>query len=244
MRKALICDKWELDLLDNGTGGHFKWLNRPRYIRALGHNALCQEWLFQQAPLRGVSVVEPFGGLGIASVIIEHMLVPTSHLVTEIDDDCVNQLHYSLSLYTNVRVEKGDARSILLRPLDANLYVLDFASFTIGQYAGWREQFNAIVQRRPLAVTWYDSSASHLHLHKQRYAALFDSPVSNRESYAQAMSQFMWTAHGYSITHAAYEPVTGMSYFLGQAQPPTDIEFFAPQKEAVGLRFVPNEIEE
>lgn len=238
MRKALICDKWELALLDYGTGGHFKWLNRPRYIRALGHNALCQEWLFQQAPLRGVSVAEPFGGLGIASVIIENMLEPTTHLVTEIDDDCVKQLNYALSMYPNIRVDKGDAKQVLLFPLDADLYVLDFASFTINQYADWREQFKNILSRRPVAVTWYDSSASHLHLHKQRYSAIFGLSVSCREDYARAMSQFMWTEHGYSITHAAYEPVTGMTYFMGKAQPPNDIEFFAPEKEAVGLKFV------
>ena len=236
MRKALICDKWELDLLDNGTGGHFKWLNKN--IRAIGHNALCQEWLFQQAQLKGVSVVEPFGGLGIASVIIEHMLEPSFHLVTEIDEDCINQLHYALSKYVDVQVGKGDAKQVLLNPPQAEFYVLDFASFTIGQYAEWKEQFAAVFKKRPRAVQWFDSAASHIHLHKKLYSKLFNLHVVTREDYATAMSNFMWATHGYSITHAAYEPRAGMTYFLGQACSPGKIVFYAPNKEDVGFKFV------
>lgn len=234
MRNALICNKWPIKLLE-GTGGHFKWINKNP--RAVGHNALCQEWLFSQAELKGLAVVEPFGGLGIASVIIQNMLQPRFHLVMEIDEDCMRQLRFAMEEFPEVHVYEGDAKNTMLEA-EAELFVLDFASYTIRTYADWKTQWEAIMAQRPRAVTWFDSSANYLHLHRERYSTLFGQQVVNKEDYAYAMSQFMFKNHGYSITHAAYEPHAGMVYYLGQPVEPASIQMFTPDKAAIGFKFV------
>lgn len=234
MNQALICNKWKINLL-NGIGGHYKWLNKN--AKVVGHNALCQEWLLANEGLEESRILEPFGGLGIASVVIRNLLKPSWQRVHEIDDDCLKQLKECIEPL-GVETGFGDAKKTVV-DTEADIYIMDFASYTCHHFKNWEKQWDAIFNRKPKAVSWFDSSAKYLHLNKDLYSKELGSPINNKDDYAKAVSKFIYDRYGYSITKAAYEPTAYMVYFLGKPVPPGKIDVFVPQKTDVGFKFLP-----
>jgi hypothetical protein len=227
----LICNKWKIDVLDGKNGGHYKWLNKNSKV--IGHNALCQEWLLSECG-HGMRVLEPFGGLGVASIIIRNLLTPSWQKVYEIDKDCLQQLNHCLG-QLGIEVAYGDAKETVVKN-KADVYIMDFASYTCYRHGEWEEQWKAIFSSKPKIVVWFDSSARYLHINKDRYSKVLDSVVSSKEDYVKAVSEFTYDRYGYSITKATYEPTAYMAYFLALPISPGNIEVFIPPKESVGLR--------
>jgi hypothetical protein len=237
-RQALICEKWPLKFYTGLRGGHFRWFTEQPQPEQIGYNALCQEWLFSGAELSGLRVFEPFGGLGIATTIIHHLLNPASDHVCEIDMDCLYQLEHALDIYPHVTVEYGDAKETLLN-VDADIYLLDWSFFTIKHYDEWEKQFVALTAKTPRAFTMWDrSTGGYFHQHRKQYAVVLDAKIESKDDYHYALSNFMWQRHGYSITQTAFEPSRRRGYLMFRPVPPREIETYTIPREAVGFRFL------
>lgn len=232
-RTLMICNTWPLKLL-SGKGGHYQWVQKD--LTLLGYNVLQEYWLLSGEPeLAGLSVYEPFGGIGMTSVLIQKLLSPSNLHIGEIDQDCLRQLEFISKDFPNTTVSFGDARVELLKR-KADVYLLDWPSgYTSYQYGKWQKQWEAVYGNSPEAVTWYDTSARYLHLQKERYADFFGSPCNTPEEYAMAVSWFIWRRHGYSITKVAYEPQARRAYFMAKAKPVGQILFHYVPKGAVGV---------
>ena len=203
--------------------------------------------LFRSEDLRGVSVFEPFAGVGRASTIVQNLLQPRGQVMCEIDTDCLVQLRFAMqasqiekAMTNGVSVSYGDARDTL-RAVRADLYLLDWPGYTVYQYGKWERQWTALLENRPRAVTHFDSSAVYLHTNKERYSLLTGKKIDSRESYAYAVSEFMWNRHGYSVTRVSDEPVAHMAYFMLRPLPPGEIDFYTVPKDAVGFEFIDEE---
>ena len=227
MKTALICEKYELPVVEGevkkveGEGralGYYEYIN-ARTLET-GKNLLCVEHLLNRLP-KGISVIEPFGGVGAFSALIQGNLQPSSHKIYEIDEACLTQLKHAFEGKSGVEVSYGNARQLLGTEY-ADLYVCDFPFMTMMRYAEWANEWKRMTEQNPQAILWMDGAVSYLHLHTRNYSNFSGMTVTRDPlTYANVMSQRLYAETGYSIVATAYSHAC--SYFLAQKGEPTEI---------------------
>lgn len=239
----MVCDKWELPLLQGSANalpgtkakGYYEYANdRPLET---GKNALCVEYLLKTLPRGNDIVAEHFGGVGVFATVIQNVLPPQNHFLFEIDDDCLAQLRSAFGHISNVSVNWGDATENI-GTIAADIFVMDFPFMTIKRYPEWESQWHAMVDTHPRAILWMDGASRYLHFHKERYSEVFGERVETIEDYTRAMSRFMMRTHGYAITDMAWQHAC--SYFLAQPgkYEPDNITFKKFSNGSKGLRYL------
>ena len=226
-KTALICEKYELPVTEGevkkveGEGralGYYEYIN-ARTLET-GKNLLCVEHLLQMLP-KGLSVVEPFGGVGAFSALIQGQVEPRSHKIYEIDEPCLNQLKFAFEGKAGVEVAYGNAHE-LLGTEHADLFVCDFPFMTIMRYAEWGSEWKRMTEQNPDAILWMDGAVSYLHLHTENYSKFTGMEVTRDPlTYANAMSAKLYADTGYSIVATAYSHAC--SYFLAKKGAPSEI---------------------
>ena len=207
--KWKILDKYDFELLPgepqkmpDGDYSYYQYLNKR--WQETGKNVLCQEFLLNEH--LGASVIqEPFGGCGVFSVALQHVVKPEHHFIGELDDDCVNQLKYCMAGYSNVVVSKEDAHESL-GVMPANIYVCDFPFFTLIQHSNgkWRKEMERMVSHKPEAIIITDGSSCRWHFTMPNLLARGYDVTNDRKSYAGAFSDYFVEHYGYKVTAMAY----------------------------------------
>lgn len=216
-REAIICGKWSINFLQ-----HDHRSGRPTFEKSYldeiddhlvdaSANATAMEFLLENLPQK-LDVVEYFGGAGIQSTIIQELLEPNKHIILEKDDGCVRQLRWLFNFCPQVSIFQGDATQ-LIGYLDADVYVLDWNSWTIYHWSQWQQSWDLMMSRLPKAVIWFDSSWSYFHMNRERYGRRLRRKLTTRQSYTLALSSFFKKRYGYEIVRAAYCP-RGAYYML------------------------------
>ena len=189
MPEIKVCGRWPLSILPNKTGGHFSW-----YLTGgSSPNADCILELIEGLPT-GMSVAEHFGGIGEASTVFQNILKPSSHWVSDIDPDCVEQLRAALP--SHIVVNQGDAKEMMKR-VTANYVALDFAYYTIREHDKW--PWAEMFAMRPKYVQFADSAKRRIGLHRGINSRVFGEPIIDYEDYTRAYSDYMARHYGYRI---------------------------------------------
>lgn len=219
MQKLLVCDKWEMPLID-GTTGFYHWLNQDRHIKELGRHAECFEWVTQEIP-KHLSWIEHYGGVGMCSTIIQKAHEPSSHIVYEIEEDCINQLKYLLgsngkALFGNSKDTMGEAYS--------DVVFLDWPN-TARHYEDYKTQWAKVVALQPKYIVWTDAAGKFLHTpsNKNAYGKFFECAINSKEDYVEAFSDLMYQRTGYGIYKCGYQHAYAI--FLSKLGNPEAIEY-------------------
>lgn len=228
VKTALICGKYQLPVREGEARkcegesqalGYYEYINHR--TKETGKNLKCVEHLIRDLP-KGLSIYEPFGGVGAFSALLQGYLKPSSHVMCDIDPDCYNQLQYAFGSSAGVRVTADNARTHLgTEPAD--LFVCDFPFHTIMRYKEWKNEWQRMTSMRPKAILWMDGAISKLHLHTKTYSKATGLTITrDPQTYAQAMSQILYADTGYSISESAYS--WACSYFIAKPVPPAKVE--------------------
>lgn len=223
----LILNKYPFELIpgegrnmEGGGVSYYDYLNkRPTET---GKNVQCVAWLMRKMPL-GMSVWEPFGGVGIFAIATQELLKPKAHIVHEIDDTCLRQLEHSLDKY-GVALGKEDATKVLGTQY-ADLYLCDFPLFSLGRYmkGRWEPELKRMTLQRPKYIIMTDGSSCRYHVGWKNYHKIDPRIDADRKSYVYSMSRRFWERYGYSITGCAYH--ANSFYYRLEPVKPDQAEF-------------------
>ena len=202
-----------LPLPGNSTLAGYIHLTKDR-PRRTERNALCSEYIIKDLP-KGLSVVEHFGGAGFLGVMIEKLLQPSSHILFDIDEDCVAQLKY---LFGD-RAMYGNAKEMMGK-IPADYIALDFPVFTAFREHEWN--LGAVFATRPSYVSIADIANQRIGIHRELYTKMFGQGVHNNEDYVRALSNRWFKNYGYSVKKCAYHI---FSFMLLTPEPPGEIDF-------------------
>lgn len=219
MQKLLVCNKWEMPLIDGNTG-FYQWLNQDRHIKELGRHAECFEWVTREIP-KNLGWVEHYGGVGMCSTIIQNVHQPSSHRVYEIEDDCIAQLKYLLG--DKAKVSMGNSKDTM-GEIYSDVVFLDWPN-TARHYMEYSTQWAKVVALQPKYIVWTDAAGKFLHTpsNQNAYSKFFGIPVKTKEDYVQALSDFMYEKTGYSIYKCGYQHAYAI--FLSKLGSPEFIEY-------------------
>ena len=225
--KWKVLNKYDFELIpgqpvdmEDGDKSYYQYLNeRPNET---GKNVQAIQWMLNKFE-KGLEIYEPFGGCGVFSVALQEELKPYKHVITELDKGCVEQLKHCLSKYS-VEIIHGDAHE-LLGYTKADLYVCDFPFFTLNKINNgiWYEEMKRMCAQKPKGITITDGTACRYHW-TYKHAKKFDLNIdSTKESYAYAMSKYLYNQFGYSITACGHHGTC--FYFLAEPVKPNEIKF-------------------
>lgn len=225
-KTALICEKYLLPVIPGeaapieGEGkalGYYEYINER--TKETGKNLLCVETLLSKFP-KGLTVYEPFGGVGAFAALVQGLLRPATHTIGEIDPACLDQLRFAFGNTPGVRIDHVNAREALgTEPAD--IYLCDFPFHTIIRYQEWKQEWQRMTSMTPRGIVWMDGAVSKLHLHTGNYTKATGQTVTKEPiSYARAMSRILYNDTGYRITASAYS--WACSYFLAEPGDYTD----------------------
>jgi hypothetical protein len=188
--------------MPDGDLSYYQYINKR--WKETGKNAMCVAWLAQDLP-PGLVVDEPFGGCGVFSVVIQHVLAPRLHRIGELDEECVTQLKHALRDYPTARVSQQDAHAVLgTQPAD--VYVCDFPFFTLLKHVNeglWVEEMARMTAQKPRAIIFADGFSSRYHMSWKALARRGYPVTADRQSYAFAMDEVMKERYGYHVTGCA-----------------------------------------
>ena len=206
---------------------------RPDFVDA---KCRATQWLLEILPV-GLPVVEYFGGVGLVSTIIRGMLQPSSHVIYELDERCVEQLGFAYP-GEDPHVIHGDARAYMGvgLPEPGGIAFLDFPHFTPLQ-GKWREGFGAVFRCQPSAVVVTDTALSMLGVHKKRYTQQFGLPVEGPRTYAMGFSAWLHRTHRYAATRVAQRGRNALYMLCVPASDPGYQEFREFPLEEEGALF-------
>jgi hypothetical protein len=207
--------------MPDGDLSYYEYLN-GRW-QETGKNVMAISWLLQKFP-KGLSYVEPFGGCGVFSVAIQEQMKPSYHRISELDEDCFNQLQHALAGYESVSIHHENAHDTL-GTSPADIYVCDFPFFTLIKHQSgyWAPEMARMVANRPRAILITDGASCRYHftakaLQKRGYAVTED-----RETYAYAFDKMISETYGYHVTGMVYH---GTCFYIRiEPKPVAQIEF-------------------
>lgn len=219
LHTTLVCNKWPL-VLQSGQGGHYAFLDTVS-----SRNASCFLRLVANLP-QGQTVVEHFGGVGIFSTVVQQVLAPRSHLIFDLDADCIKQVQSAFAGNPTVYTEQSDAHQTMAT-IPGEVIICDFPVHTFKTHAEWPwEQMCAF---HPQTLFWSDTALRRLGLHRALYSRLFGVPIVDHQDYTRAYSRYMWEHYGYSIVASAFHVY---SYMRAEPVPYRDaIEFTRISKD-------------
>jgi hypothetical protein len=152
--------------MEGGGVSYYDYINkRPTET---GKNVQCIAWLLKDLK-KGMSVWEPFGGVGVFATAVQEILKPKAHVIHEIDETCLLQLEHALSKY-NVAIDKQDATKVLGTQY-ADVFVVDFPLFSMLRYlkGRWEPELRRMTLQRPKAIIMTDGSSCRYHLQWKNY---------------------------------------------------------------------------
>ena len=204
----LILNKFPFELtpgegraMEGGGVSYYDYLNkRPTET---GKNVQCVAWLMRNMPLN-MLVCEPFGGVGIFATATQELIKPKVHVISEIDETCLQQLEHSLNKYP-VKIQNADATKVLGTEY-ADLYLCDFPLFSLGRYlkGRWEQELRRMTAKQPKYIVMTDGSSCRYHVGWKNYNKIDSRIDSDRKSYIYSMSRRFWERYKYSITGCAY----------------------------------------
>lgn len=236
MPKGLICEKWELPLLDTGENSKSSFFSHTNQGE-LSRRALAFEWLITGIP-EDKAWLEPFGGIGLQSIIIQNISKPGAHFISDLDEACFHQLQSVMEPYPNVNLACGDAQVILesFAP-HAEVVVLDFPNMTPHKLPIWTNVLdNVFLERKPRLVEFTDVSPRFLHLHKGKYSEILGEPIETKEDYIRALSKYLSRNYDYSVVKAAYKSSTAYMALGNVPYEEPEMKFFGPDMS--GFRYL------
>ena len=207
--KARIC--YELDLpinielkdesdVDIKKRSYIHYLSEHKDI--LGAKCWGTKWLFENLTNEKVSVIEFFGGVGIMSVILQHCLNISEHVVGDIDGDCVEQTSGDERWESRIM----DAKKEMLSDKGYDIYVMDHpSSSAINIHNNWLKQYDNIYKSNPKFVYWADTSTSYpLSINAMNYEKFFNKSIQTHTDYFKAYSGWLFERYGYSLIKVAH----------------------------------------
>ena len=237
----LILDKYPFELIpgegrdmEGGGVSYYDYINkRPTET---GKNVQCVAWLMRDLP-QGLSVWEPFGGVGIFATAIQEILKPRAHIIHEIDETCLTQLEHALLKYS-VAIDRKDATKILGTQY-ADVFVCDFPLFSFLRYMNkrrWEAELLRMTTQRPKAIVMTDGSSCRYHLQWKNYTKVNPKIDNTRESYVYELSKLFHSRYDYSIAECAYH--ANSFYYRLEHKKPHEIQFkhFPAGSSKLGLR--------
>ena len=219
-----LCGKWDFPVLrrpsKNSVGGFAEnYLDRlQRRLTDPSREAICTEALynFLRELNPGVQeVAEYCAGIGLNGFCIERLLKPASHIVHDINDECVRQLAISVP-----EAKASISDFFTSDKHEADLSVLDFNSFTVlsgsknpAMMKGLEETF--LKTRKYATIT--DGCTRYFHTNRDNYARVLGEETGSLktfEDYVSAVSRWYGKHFGFSVLHVEYN--SGASWMLLQ----------------------------
>jgi hypothetical protein len=221
--KALICEKWLLPISESDLAKDYPtavqfapfFVQLKRRLADVAGGALAIEWLLSSLP-KSLRVVEFFGGVGRSALIAEEVLVPLSHTVFELDQNCIDHLQRVFGACSHMSIIKADSRQVM-GVADGDVFIADFNSWTLYQHikgSDWSEPFSRLFAKDPQAVLWTDTAITHLGHNCKLYTKHFGVPIVRIEDYTALVSSYLFDMFGYTISRAAYH--AGEANFLAK----------------------------
>jgi hypothetical protein len=207
--------------MPDGDLSYYEYLN-GRWMET-GKNVMAIAWLLRNFP-EGLSYSEPFGGCGVFSVAIQERMKPSEHRISELDEDCVAQLHHALGKYSGVSIHHENAHDTL-GTLPADVYVCDFPFFTLIKHETgyWAEELARMVAQKPKAILITDGASCRYHFTAKALRKRGYDVTADRETYAYAFDKMVQETYGYHVTGMVYH---GTCFYIRiEPQPVAPIEF-------------------
>jgi hypothetical protein len=209
-----VCGKYDLNMIppSSQNGNEHSYYN---YLKKAEKNSLCFEHLMIGLPT-GMSVVEHFGGIGMTGVIIDNVIKPSSHLLFDIDENCLK----CLKMNWGDNAKYGDAK-VIMGTVCADLICLDFPNLNALHYKEWNVK--NVFKCNPKYVTIADIARLRIGLHRESYSRLFGKTIHTNVDYTEALSNAIFSVSGYAIRKCAYH---SYSFLLLSPGKPTPIEYW------------------
>jgi hypothetical protein len=142
--------------------------------------------------------VELYGGMGLASAVIDRYLRPRRHVVFEIDRAC-----HRILKDQGREAYLGDAFDLVKRFGGADLYYMDHNTCTmLKSPAGLEEAKPAMDSAR----FWFclDTAGSKFHLNRRAYERVCGRQLPDYRRYLEQLNRMSFLPRGRSITHVRY----------------------------------------
>jgi hypothetical protein len=209
--KAKICNKYDFFInvplknestIKKNKQSYLHFLTTRQDLVAAKCNAT--EWILEDIDKNiEYTVREYFAGVGIQATILQNMLKIKNHKVSDIDNDCFNQLKKD-NRWISV---KEDGHKAILNNENYSIKMLDFPhSSIIHLKRGKWSNFLACFLSSPKIVCWTDTSMTYsIKVHGKNYSEeLGVNNLNNFTDYFISMSNWLYNNTGYSIVKVAY----------------------------------------
>ena len=204
-----ICDKYDLEVADIPAPHERGY--RPYHTRSvwdISREAICKEALFKvMSPPR--TVVEYFGGLGIAASLLRGVYNPTVHPVYELDSNLCGHL---ISNGFDAICVDSFKKIVTDGAYDLADVDFDIATALSMSRSPVSEFLDCLFKAGHRQIIITDAAISKLHLHKERYGTLLGGGIVKLEDYLNLLSHYFYRIGGYSISHCEYH--AGACYLL------------------------------
>lgn len=148
------------------------------------------------------SAVEYFGGIGVGTMLIQHLLKPKDHTVYELDMACVTHLE-GQKWPGDVSVVYGDS-SEAMGKVYGQMVACDFGQFTASQLEKWSEPLDRMFAREPDAVCITDTSITRFWPNRKRYENILGDTFADPPGYYLAMGRHVKKRWGYNLRLAMF----------------------------------------
>jgi len=210
-KQGILCNKYKFDINVPLKDESKRKKNNQSYLHFIATrqdlvSAKCNatKWLLDNINInKEYSVREYFAGVGIQATIIQNLLKVKNHKVSDIDEECYNQLKAD----NRWIAFKEDGHKAILDNENYNIKMLDFPhSSIIHLKRGKWLNFLASFISKPEIVCWTDTSMTYsIKVHGSNYSKELNvKELKNFTEYFQAMSKWLYQNVGYSIQKVAY----------------------------------------
>jgi hypothetical protein len=208
-----ILNKYDFELLPGeetslpgGVKSYYHYLNEEPH--ETGKNVQIISWLMRDIPA-GLTLFDPFGGVGVFAVAALQQLKPTRFFIGELDDGCVAQLKHTFAGHQEVKVFQADARLVFENPSHprADVYLCDFPRFTLMRHMleqRWAPELAAMFHTKPAFVITSDGSAHLNHFVRRAFKKRGHDVGDSFESFVAFASKYFYDLYGYSIRECGY----------------------------------------
>lgn len=203
-----ICERWpmQLETPTEGDEWFLNWVLRApsgasHHITA-GWHAYTAVSEFFDGTDKIKTAREWFGGMGAHSLIIQGLLKPETHLVSDYSPSAVKHLKTVLEPFQGASAVQMDA----YQDLGHRRY--DLVGVDCGDGTVWRTRddepyrklLDKVFERSPEAVVLTDIACRYLHLHRERYETLLGAGTCvDYPTYLRALASRLEELYGYSL---------------------------------------------
>ena len=211
MQKAIILNKYNFYINVPLKDESKRKRNKQSYLHFISKeqnlvSAKCNAtyWLLNDVDInKKYSVREYFAGVGIQSTLLQNMFDIKEHKVSEIDEECYNQLKFDKRWESF----KEDGHKAILNNENYDIKMFDFPhSSIIHLKRGKWSNFLAGFISNPEIVCWTDTSMTYsIKVHGSNYAKELNvNQLNSFTDYFNSLSNWLYENVGYSIVKVAY----------------------------------------